>query len=83
MDQNFIQMKVCISLSLLSTNPKIIYKHFYLDLQTSIYCTFITMFVLSQTFKVLKNGLKSWNKLVFGNIHLRIDNAIAPVENIQ
>lgn len=41
------------------------------------------MSVLSQKLKALKLELKSWNKLVFGNIHLRVNNALAAVESIQ
>lgn len=38
---------------------------------------------MSQKLKALKSELKSWNKLVFGNIHLRLEKALADVDNIQ
>lgn len=41
------------------------------------------MFVLSQKLKALKSELKTWNKLVFGNIHLRVEAATAAMDDIQ
>lgn len=41
------------------------------------------MFVLSQKLKVVKCELKRWNKLVFCNIHLRVENNLAEVDKLQ
>ncbi|KAF1862759.1 hypothetical protein Lal_00040024 [Lupinus albus] len=41
------------------------------------------MFVLSQKLKLLKKELKTWNSLVFGNIHERVKIALASVDSIQ
>ncbi|XP_019433071.1 PREDICTED: uncharacterized protein LOC109339967 [Lupinus angustifolius] len=41
------------------------------------------MFILSQKLKNLKIKLKDWNANIFGNVHLRVKNALANVEIIQ
>ncbi|XP_019431828.1 PREDICTED: uncharacterized protein LOC109338930 [Lupinus angustifolius] len=41
------------------------------------------MYVLSNKLKGLKTILKSWNKEVFGNIHLRVKNALTSFELLQ
>ncbi|XP_019435508.1 PREDICTED: uncharacterized protein LOC109342010 [Lupinus angustifolius] len=41
------------------------------------------MFVLSQKLRHLKRDLKSWNINVFGNVHLKVNNAKACVETIR
>ncbi|XP_019433301.1 PREDICTED: uncharacterized protein LOC109340168 [Lupinus angustifolius] len=41
------------------------------------------MYILANKLKTLKTVLKVWNREVFGNIHLRVKNALALVENIQ
>ncbi|XP_019432864.1 PREDICTED: uncharacterized protein LOC109339802 [Lupinus angustifolius] len=41
------------------------------------------MFILAQNLKVLKKDLRVWNRVVFGNIHTIIRNAMNSVDNIQ
>lgn len=41
------------------------------------------MFILSQKLKKLKLALKDWNKSVFGDVHARVDNVMAEVDEIQ
>ncbi|WJX52536.1 hypothetical protein P8452_38639 [Trifolium repens] len=41
------------------------------------------MFVLSEKLKILKVKLKSWNKVVFGNIHENVKQARNNVDSIQ
>ncbi|KAF1887608.1 hypothetical protein Lal_00040662 [Lupinus albus] len=41
------------------------------------------MFILSQKLKNLKIVLKDWNKNIFGDVHLRVQNALANVDQIQ
>lgn len=41
------------------------------------------MTVLSQKLKELKNKLKSWNKNVFSNVHLRVQQAQVEVDLLQ
>lgn len=39
--------------------------------------------ILSQKLKALKMELRSWNKLVFGNIHSRVKSALEMVDQVQ
>lgn len=41
------------------------------------------MSILSQKLKALKAELRTWNKLIFGNIHLRVEAALAAVDSVQ
>ncbi|CAL0327859.1 unnamed protein product [Lupinus luteus] len=41
------------------------------------------MYVLSKKLRNLKAALKVWNREVFGNLHLKVKNAMEKVENIQ
>lgn len=41
------------------------------------------MFILSQKLKNLKLKLKDWNKQVFGDIHIRVNDSVSAVNEIQ
>lgn len=41
------------------------------------------MFILSQKLNFVKEELKQWNKLVFGDVNQKVDDALAAVECIQ
>lgn len=41
------------------------------------------MMVLSQKLKLLNLEVQTWNKEVFGNVHLRVENALKEVDDIQ
>lgn len=41
------------------------------------------MFIISQKLKVLKSELKVWTKLVFGNVHQKVNQAMAELDSIQ
>lgn len=41
------------------------------------------MFVLTKKLKSLKSRLKEWNKNIFGDVHLRVSNAMQQVYSIQ
>lgn len=41
------------------------------------------MTILRQKLKNVKTKIKEWNKTVFGNIQLRVENAMSAVESIQ
>lgn len=41
------------------------------------------MFILSQKLKMLKLELKTWNKVVFGDVHLKVEQAQREVDLLQ
>ncbi|XP_019455065.1 PREDICTED: uncharacterized protein LOC109356184 [Lupinus angustifolius] len=41
------------------------------------------MYIMATKLKTLKHVLKVWNREIFGNIHLRVQNALALVKDIQ
>ena len=41
------------------------------------------MAVLTQKLKAVKFELKSWNRLVFGDIHKAVDSALKKLDQIQ
>lgn len=41
------------------------------------------MQILSQKLKILKGELKTWNKNVFGNIHINVKNSVEKLDAIQ
>jgi len=41
------------------------------------------MQILSQKLKILKGELKTWNKNVFGNIHINVKNSVQKLDAIQ
>lgn len=41
------------------------------------------MSILSQKLKALKSELKVWNKLVFGNVHQKVDQAMTELDSVQ
>jgi hypothetical protein len=56
------------------------------DLISNLWNTHIVgspMFILSRKLKILKEQLKSWNKVVFGNVHSYVKDAEDNLADIQ
>lgn len=43
----------------------------------------VVPFLFSLKSLALKSELKTWNKKVFGNVHLKVDQALAALESVQ